>query len=334
MTTARHAEMRSLAKLLGLTRPLIVFDVETTGTLAEKDRVLQIGFLKIYPDGVVEEKQIDLDPETDIPAEATKTHGITAADVEGKPKFRQIAKQLAGVFEDCDICGYNVKFDIKFLQEEFKRVRGTAFPTIGGEENVVDPFRIYVEKFPRDLRAAVKEFLGEDLANAHTALADARGTARVLNAQLKRFPDIPRTVKGINDLFNRVPEGYVDAQRKLILRDGKPVFAFGKNVGENLEDVPLDYLGWIMRKDFSEVVRDVVSQEIKRREEARKTKIENIADSISNLDHEPNCQSPHVNPADCCREHPFPLSESPNPEEEEGAKKVGEHEVNTGYGDR
>ena len=295
--TARYAEMRSLAKLLGLTRPLIVFDVETTGTIAETDRVLQIGFLKIYPDGSVEEKEIDLDPETDIPAEATKTHGITASDVEGKPKFRQIAKQLGGVFDNSDICGYNVKFDIKFLQEEFKRV--FKHPVIG-DEYVVDPFRIYLEKFPRDLTAAVKEFLGEDLANAHTALADARGTARILNAQLKRFSDIPRNVKEINDIFNKIPEGYVDAERKLMIRDGVPVFAFGKNIGKKLGEVPLDYLEWVMRKDFSDAVRDVVLGEINRREGERQ-KAQKDLESITD--------APEV------VGEPFSDSESPNSED-------------------
>ena len=276
MKSARHSEMRELAKRLGLNKPLTVFDVETTGSFLGKDRVIQIGFLKIFQDGSVYEKQIDIDPEMDIPKEATNVHGITNDDLAGKPKFRQIAKQLeTDVFSGSDLCGYNVKFDIGFVNEEFKRALGRK--VLDEEMCIVDPFRIFIAMEGRGLSDAVKFFLGEELTNAHTALADARATARVLLKQMIRYEqELPPDVEGLDQLFNKaVPEGYLDPQRKLFLRDGKAVLTFGKNKGVALEDVPADYLQWMIGAEFGSEVMDAVRAEQERRKAKKKlTKVD------------------------------------------------------------
>lgn len=253
-------KMANIAKLLRLERPLVVLDVETTGQFAGRDRIIQFGGVKIQPDGTSRALQIDINPETDIPAEATRIHGITNKQLEGKPTFKEVGGFLKEYLEGCDISGFNVDFDIKFLGEEFKRAKIEV-----SRGKIVDVFRIFVLKEPRDLTAAVKFYLDETLVNAHNALVDTRATARVLEAQLVRYDDIgSKNTKEIHALFNTAPEGYIDAKKRLVLRDGKPVMNFSTNhKGKNLEDVPKDFRKWMLRSDFSEEVKEVVRESLK-----------------------------------------------------------------------
>jgi DNA polymerase-3 subunit epsilon len=246
-----------LAKRLELKKPLVVFDVETTGQFAGRDRIIQIGWVKIFPNGISRAGQIDVNPETSIPAEATRVHGITNEQLAGKLTFKEFDDIIKATFNGCDVSGFNVKFDVGFLEAECKRA---GFELDLGRQ--VDAFKIYVTNEPRDLTAAVKFYLEEDLANAHHALADTRATARVLATQLNKYSDLPNSVEGIHDLFNKAPEGYVDAQRRLTLRDGKPLLNFGKWAGTELSKVPKDYRKWILKSDFSEAVKNVIRQSL------------------------------------------------------------------------
>jgi DNA polymerase-3 subunit epsilon len=273
--SARHAWARELASNLKLERPLVGLDLETTGPYPEKDRIVQIGYVRIAVDGVVEERELDVHPEREIPAEVIAVHGITNERVANAPRFKDLAADLALVLLDADICGYNVKFDARFLHEEFKRAnvdwlsaweRDRMKAGLPGKR-LVDAYKIFAHKSPRDLAAAVKTYLNEDLQNAHTALADARAATRVLAAQLAQYPDLPRSVGELHDLFfETAPAGYVDVDKKLSLREGRIVVNFGKaHHGKFIEETPASYLEWMISSDFNRQVKRACREELERR---------------------------------------------------------------------
>lgn len=250
---------------LRLTRPIVFVDLETTGTHPQNDRIVQIALIKIYPDGKRNPWQTYVNPEVPIPSEVTAVHGVTDELVQGAPKFRDIADKLAKGMRDCDVGGYNVKFDTRVLIAEFKRCR---YPMEAGllDTFLVDACRIYHHMYPRDLSAAVGEFLCEKHENAHDAAADIYNTARVLEAQLERWPELPRTPEELHKLlFETVRPGFVDPDGKFIYRNGVVCVNFSKSAGQRLDAVDVGFLDWIMKNDFSRKVKDIVTAEIKRR---------------------------------------------------------------------
>ncbi len=252
-------QMKDLAEALSLKKPLVIFDVESTGPFPEIDRIIQIGWIRIEPDGTSHEKQLDIDPETSISAEATKIHSITNEAIKGKPKFRDVVEKIIEDFDGADLGGYNVRFDMTMLRAEFKRC-GAKMEKV---ENIIDAYKIYVEMYPRTLEAAYEEYLGEPMQNAHEAIMDTRATAVIFGQQLRRHSVLEKTVEGLHARYNTAPEGYVDAERKLTLRDGEPMITFGKHKGKKLSEIPQDYREWMLKQDFSEAVKDALRKSIK-----------------------------------------------------------------------
>jgi DNA polymerase-3 subunit epsilon len=238
-------------KHLRLIKPLVVFDLETTGTDPASDKIVEICALRVIPDGGTETRTRRLDPERPIPPQATAVHGIRDEDVRGAPTFRKIARSLLEFYDGADLAGFNVlRFDAPLLQREFKEC-GLEF---GLEQRwIVDVMTIFHRKEPRDLSAAVRYYLGRDHEGAHAAEADVVATADVLEAQLERYRDLPRTVEEL-DLWARGGRpGGIDRSGKFVWRRGEAVFAFGKHQGRSLRRVASetpDYLDWIMKSDF------------------------------------------------------------------------------------
>jgi len=243
--------------MINLNIPLVVLDVETTGTAFQTDRIIQIGAVKVYPDGRRVEWQTLVDPGVHITAEATECHHITDEMIrEAKaPTFKEIAKKLYDSLFGCDVAGYNVGFDLKFINAELERV---GLPAL--KPRILDAFKIHCEFNPRDLTACVKDYLDEEMEGAHDALVDARYTLRVLEAQLERHQELPRTVEMLHRKFFETPRpGCVDTEGKFAWRDGRPVMNFGKH-GESatpLSQVPRGYWDWILSNDFSDEVKQI-----------------------------------------------------------------------------
>jgi DNA polymerase III subunit epsilon len=254
--------------VIPLNCPLIVIDVETTGHHRKVDRIVQIGLIKIYPDGDRNEWQSYVHPTIPIPPEATKIHGITDEMVKDAPTFANLAPSLAAGFKGCDFGGYNVQFDLGFLEEEFRRVNRPG--VINGR--VVDAFAIYRRYHPRTLSDAVEEYLGRKMVGAHDAMVDARETLAVLEAQMARhFNDLPDSVHGIHTLlFESADNGYVDPDGKLYWRYGEACLNFGEHAGTPLRLVGRDYLGWVLRKDFPEPFKKLVREALEGRYPRRK----------------------------------------------------------------
>ena len=245
---------------LKLTRPLVFFDLETTGTNITHDRIVEISIVKLMPDGTVVERSRRLNPEMPNPAEATAVHHITDDDVAGEPTFRQVAASLSKLLQGCDIAGFNSnRFDIPLLDQEFHRA-GVDFDLNG--VRFVDVQTIYHKKEPRTLVAAYRYYCGKELEEAHSALADTRATMEVLMAQLDVYDDLPVELDGLSEFAN--PNRNVDLLGRLIYDDNKrEVINFGKYKGRLAEEVLASdpgYYNWIMQGDFAQNTKNAFTR--------------------------------------------------------------------------
>ena len=243
-----------------LDRPLVVFDIESTGVNARQDRIIELAAIRVEPDGTETEKCWLLNPGVPIPPETTAIHGITDDIVKDCPTFADAAAEIEAFFRDCDLSGFNAdRFDIPCLEEEFART-GRNFAS--GDRRHVDVQRIYHKKEPRDLTAAVKFYCGRDHAGAHGAEADTRATLDVLKAQLAKYPDLPKTTAEMDEYL--VPRDPLNADRRGLLRwiNGELCVNFGKKKGARLRDLfahERNWLKWFVKGNFETDARMIVN---------------------------------------------------------------------------
>jgi len=248
---------------LTLKRPIIFFDLETTGTDPAKDRIVELAFVKLSPDGKRDKFTKRINPGIPIPPEVTLIHGISDEDVKNCQTFKQIAHSLYDWMRGADLAGYNSsKFDLPLLAEEFLRVGINVDFT---ERHMVDVQQIFFKMEARTLSAAYNFYCDKQLENAHSAEADINATIEVLEAQLERYPDIGSDVLALHQ-FTHTDE-YVDYARRIILKDGQPVFNFGKYKGRKVEDVftsEPQYYDWMMQADFALHTKQKISEILNR----------------------------------------------------------------------
>ncbi|MCL1616907.1 exonuclease domain-containing protein [Bacteroides sp. ET71] len=236
---------------LNLKNPLVFFDLETTGTNINVDRIVEICYLKVYPNGNEESRTMRINPEMHIPQEATDVHGIHDEDVRDCPTFKEVARSIAHELEGCDLAGFNSnRFDIPVLAEEFLRA---GVDVDLSRRKFIDVQVIFHKMEQRTLSAAYKFYCGKKLEDAHTAEADTRATYEVLMAQLDRYPDLKNDITFLSEYssFNR----NVDFAGRMVYNDsGVEVFNFGKyrgmSVAEVLKKDP-GYYSWILSSDFT-----------------------------------------------------------------------------------
>lgn len=247
---------------LNLTRPIVFFDLETTGVNIGTDRIVEISCVKVHPDGTHTEYVQRVNPEMPIPAAATAVHHISDADVRDCPRFRDLAGKLMAAFEGCDIAGFNSnKFDIPLLMAEFARV-GMNFSLAG--RRLVDVQTIYHRLEQRTLSAAYRFYCGKNLEDAHSALADTMATYEVLMAQLDRYDETPEFGNDIDKLARfSIQGGNMDLAGRIGRgQDGEPVFNFGKYKGQKVADVfrkESSYYRWMMQGDFPKDTKDIIT---------------------------------------------------------------------------
>jgi DNA polymerase-3 subunit epsilon len=250
---------------LPLERPLVVFDLETTGTSPAHDRIVEICCLKLQPDGARDLRTRRVNPGRPIPAGATAVHHIRDEDVASEPDFARLSASMAGFLSGCDFAGYNLDtYDMPLLAAEFARVE-ISFP----EEDVatVDSLGIYLACEPRRspadsrrLEDAVSFYAGREHTASHAAEADVLAVMDVLDGQLSRYPQLPRSVPG---LAGWVAAAFADTGRLFRWDDGVPVLTLGKHVGRPLAEVAAehpDYLEWMLSADFAEDSRDIARE--------------------------------------------------------------------------
>ena len=235
---------------LNLKNPLVFFDLETTGIDIVRDRIVEISYIKVYPNGKEETKTQRINPGMPIPPASTAIHGITDDDVKDCPHFKEIAKTLAAQIEGCDLAGYNSnRFDIPMLAEEFLRADVNVDLT---KRKFIDVQTIFHKMEQRTLSAAYKFYCNKSLENAHTASADTMATYEVLKAQLDRYPELENDVAFLSKFssFNN----NVDFAGRMVYNDkGQEVFNFGKHKGQLVTEVfasDPNYYAWMMNGDF------------------------------------------------------------------------------------
>ena len=241
-----------------LEKPLVFFDLEATGTSVQRDRIVEISVMKVFPDGTRKINTRRVNPEMHIPESASQILGIYDADVADAPTFRDIAVNLKNYIGDADLAGYNIqKYDIPLLEAEFARV-GVEFSA--ENRRVVDVFNIFCRLYPRNLSAAYEFFCGKKLEDAHSANADTEATFEVFLGQLAKHAEIPRSLDELHDFCNNSDPDAVDKSRRFKWQDNEVIVNFGKNMGRTLKDVAEkdpSFLRWIIRSDFPEDVKKI-----------------------------------------------------------------------------
>ncbi len=244
---------------LQLYRPLAMLDIEATGTNPQTDRIIDLAFVKLFPDGRQESHEFRLNPIIPIPPEATAIHGIHDEDVHNAPPFKDRAQAIADALANSDLAGFNLlRFDIPMLVEEFLRV-GIEFDV--STRRVVDVQRIFHKREPRDLTAALAFYCQEMHLGAHGAMADVTATLHVLEAQLQRYHDLPTDVGALDEYCNPRDPSWVDREGRLKWAGDEIVLNFGKKKGESLHAlVRADpgFIKWMLRSNFPRDVKTVI----------------------------------------------------------------------------
>jgi len=257
---------------LNLNRPIAFFDLETTGVNVASDRIIELSFLKIMPDGTKEIRTKRINPGIPIPASSSEIHGIYDKDVANEPTFKAIAKSLAEFLKNCDLAGYNSnKFDIPILVEEFLRAE-VEFDI--SNRRFVDVQNIFHQMEQRTLKAAYKFYCGKEIINAHSAQADIEATYEIFLAQLARYEGVEfedkkgnkskpivNDIKALHD-FTNMHKSCDLAGRIIFNEQGIEVFNFGKHSGKSVEQVLREepsYYAWMMNGDFPLYTKKVLT---------------------------------------------------------------------------
>lgn len=232
-----------------LERPIVFFDVETTGLDLTNDRIIEIAMIKITEqdrDGTLYVRRINPEGRA-ISPEATSKHKIENEDLLDEPTFKELSQEIYDFMEDCDIGGYNCKrFDIPILIEEFLRA---GIPVSIKSFKIIDVYKLLMKAEPRDLGSTYKRFTGKDIVNAHSAEADIIATIDILEA-LEKLYELPDTVEGLHE-FTFADDDSIDLENKLKRVNGQILFNFGKYKEKTVQEVYMidpSYYDWIINK--------------------------------------------------------------------------------------
>jgi DNA polymerase III subunit epsilon len=257
---------------LQLNRPLIIFDLETTGVNVSKDRIIEICMLKVNPDQSHEIKTMRINPTIPIPAESNAIHGISDEDVKDCPTFAELARTISHFIDNADLVGFNSnKFDIPLLVEEFLRA-DVDFDI--KNRRFIDVQNIFHKMEPRNLAAAYKFYCNKEHINAHQAEADTIATYEILKSQLEKYKDIEYKDQDGNisvPIVNKVQALHdfsfnnhnVDLIGHIVYNNKKEeVFNFGKHKGKTLTEIfkkEPSYYDWMMKGDFPLTTKKVIT---------------------------------------------------------------------------
>jgi DNA polymerase III subunit epsilon len=240
-----------------LNKTLVVFDLETTGTWIEKDRIVEIGMIKLMPDGRREDYVRRVNPGMPIPANVSRIIDITDNDVKDAPGFRDIAKQVMDFIGDADLGGFNIqRFDLPVLERELLEA-GISFHW--KDRDIYDAQKIYHIHEKRYLMAAYKLYCNKDLTNAHTALGDAEATVEIFNAQVSKYGSQEQGIESLRDFDYEQSSAYFDPERKFCWWNNNLYPSFGKyRRKRHIKDIAKSdrsYLEWLLASDFSSEIK-------------------------------------------------------------------------------
>jgi len=239
-----------------LEKPIIFFDVETTGLDTSKDQIIEISFVKLNIDMTKEIKTQKFKPEIEINPKAQEIHGISKEDLKDKPKFKQLSKSIYSFLQGCDIAGFNSnKFDVPMLYSEFLRA-GIEWDY--SKVNFIDVSNIYRILNPRTLVQAYKDYCDKDLTDAHSAEADTLATLEVFMAQLEKHEELPKTSNELA-FFSNYDKDILDISGCFTKNnEGEIIFNFGKHKNELVKSQK-SYINWMLTSSFAPDTKKICS---------------------------------------------------------------------------
>jgi DNA polymerase-3 subunit epsilon len=245
-----------------ISRPLVILDLETTGTWVEKDKIVEIGLIKLMPDGTRLDYIKRVNPGMPIPPNVTRIINITDADVKDKPCFKEIAKEALSFLGDSDLGGFNIlRFDLPLLEREFYEAKLNFH---WRDRDIYDAQKIYHIHEKRDLMAAYLLYCGKKLENAHSALSDAEATMDILNAQVGKYGSTELGIESLKDIDYERSSDYFDKERKFCWWNGQLYPTFGKHgKKKHIKDIAKDdreYLEWMLTRDFDNEVKAMIQK--------------------------------------------------------------------------
>lgn len=255
---------KKIYKLLDLDKPLVIFDLETTGRNISSDKIITLALIKILHDGKgVKKEEYYFDPEMPIGKEATSIHGIENDHVVGRPKFREKAQEIYDLFSNSYYSGFNVmSYDLPILRREFVRV-GMDFDY--DLKHIVDAKEVYKFMAPRTLSSAYEYYCWKEHKGTAGAMKDAEVAGEILLRQLEKYQEV-RDWQFLNNI-HRVDENFVNNEnnRKFYWQHGETYFTFtkyrGKRVAQIAKEDP-DYLRWMLSADFSPETKSVIRKHL------------------------------------------------------------------------
>ena len=245
---------------LALSRPIVFFDLETTGVNVASDRIVEISILKVHPDGKEELLTRRVNPTIPIPKEVSMIHHIYDEDVANEKTFKELAGELANFIGNNDLAGYNSnRFDVPLLVEEFLRV-DVDFDI--EKRKLIDVQNIFHKMEQRTLSAAYKFYCNKELTDAHQAEADTKATFEILKAQIDKYDSLQNDTSFLHEFSSRNKSA--DLMGRIIYDDdGIEIFNFGKHKGKKVVDVlqrEPSYYGWMMNSDFPLYTKKVLTK--------------------------------------------------------------------------
>ncbi len=245
---------------LNLTKPIVFFDLETTGINIANDRIVEISILKVHPNAKEETYTQRVNPIIEIPEEVTAIHGITNEDVLNEPTFKEIANKVSDLIKGCDLAGFNSnRFDIPLLAEEMLRAEVDFSMK---NRLAVDVQTIFHKKEQRTLSAGYQFYCEKELKDAHSAEADTLATYEILKAQLAKYEDLENSTKALSEFSTQRKRA--DFAGFILFDDNEvEIFSFGKYKGRKVTEI-LDenpgYYAWIQNADFPRYTKKVLTE--------------------------------------------------------------------------
>jgi len=248
-----------------ITNPLVVFDLETTGTWVEKDKIVEIGMVKLMPDSTRQDYVKRVNPGIPIPINVSRIIDITDNDVKDAPPFKEIAKEVIEFIGEADLGGFNIqRFDLPVLERELLEA---GFNFHWKERNIYDAQKVYHVHEKRDLMAAYQLYCNKELTNAHTALGDAEATVEIFESQIKKYGEEAKGIESLKDFDYEQSSAYFDAERKFCWWNGNLYPAFGKyRRKKHIKDIvkhDRSYLEWIFGADFNNEIKTMIGDALR-----------------------------------------------------------------------
>ena len=262
--------------MLKINKPLVFFDIESTGLDITKDKIIEITILKLSISGRKNTFTFRINPEIPIPSENSKIHGIYDKDVKNSPSFKKVGNKIKKLLYKCDLVGFNIlKFDLPILIEEFKNNK-ISFSI--NNINIIDVQKLYHLMEKRNLSSAYKFYCNKTLKNSHSSFSDTMATYEIFLNQLKKYDNqevfdlkgnkMGKISKNLNKINNTLNNNMIDLEGRFIMYNDDPVFNFGKYKGKKIKEILKTnpgYFNWIIKGKFSNDTKENLKKIKKRK---------------------------------------------------------------------